>query len=226
MKHHPTYTHISVSRDGLQVYSTLSGKYLSQYMNDNGYMIVNVTTGTNKRRGYRVHRLVAETYLPNEENLTDVNHIDHDKTNNNVDNLEWCDRAYNIRYAIQQGFNLSIGETHSQATYTEAQIIEVCDLIKDGLRNCDIEKLTSVNKDTISKLRHKEAWSHLDAVKNLPAIHRKGRISVDKVKLVCQLLQDGGSNVHISDVTELSLFTVSKIRNRRIYSTISKDYSF
>ncbi len=51
------------------------------------------------RKKKRVHRLVAEAFLSNEKNLPEVNHIDEDKTNNNVDNLEWCTHIYNIRYS-------------------------------------------------------------------------------------------------------------------------------
>lgn len=46
-----------------------------------------------------VHRLVAEAFIPNPNNLPIINHKDEDKTNSNVDNLEWCDNSYNVSYS-------------------------------------------------------------------------------------------------------------------------------
>ena len=47
---------------------------------------------------YLIHRLVAQAFLPNPDNLSDVNHKDEDKSNNRVDNLEWCSHKYNMNY--------------------------------------------------------------------------------------------------------------------------------
>lgn len=55
------------------------------------------------RKMYAVHRLVAEAFLPNPQNLPQINHIDGNKDNNCVENLEWCDNGYNQRHALSTG---------------------------------------------------------------------------------------------------------------------------
>lgn len=52
-------------------------------------------------KNYLIHRLVAETFIPNPNNLPQVNHIDEDKNNNYVLNLEWCDSLYNVNYGLR-----------------------------------------------------------------------------------------------------------------------------
>lgn len=63
----------------------------------NGYTVVTLTKNS-KKKTYSVHRLVAQAFIPNPNNLPCINHIDEDKTNNTVWNLEWCTHEYNINY--------------------------------------------------------------------------------------------------------------------------------
>ena len=72
-------------------------KLLRLLKTNNGYIRVFLCKNGIKT-GFQVHRLVSEAFIPNPNNLPQVNHKDEDKTNNNVDNLEWCTAKYNLNY--------------------------------------------------------------------------------------------------------------------------------
>lgn len=74
----------------------VKSRYIRPADNGNGYKFVHLWKDNTQHR-YYVHRLVAETFLSNPDNLSEVNHIDNNKGNNNVNNLEWCNRLYNER---------------------------------------------------------------------------------------------------------------------------------
>ena len=65
-----------------------------------GYKYVHLCNNNHIRTNKAIHRLVAEAFISNPKNLSEVNHIDGDKSNNNVTNLEWCTRKYNANHRI------------------------------------------------------------------------------------------------------------------------------
>lgn len=71
--------------------------YLMKHHEHNGYLYVMLSIDGVKRF-VTIHRLVAVAFIPNPDNLPEVNHKDEDKTNNHVENLEWCSREYNASY--------------------------------------------------------------------------------------------------------------------------------
>lgn len=73
------------------------GKEMVKYKQLNGYLFFSVRKN-NIPKQILVHRAVAKAFIPNPENLPEVNHKDEDKTNNCVDNLEWCNHSYNNTY--------------------------------------------------------------------------------------------------------------------------------
>lgn len=85
----------------------------------NGYYMVNLSKNNKKKQCY-VHRLAAQAFINNPDNMPCINHRDEDRTNNRVDNLEWCSYGYNINYGKRN-------EKHS-----EKMCMPVCKYTLDG----------------------------------------------------------------------------------------------
>ena len=77
------------------------GKVLRPIKDRDGYLQVNLCY-SGRINSIKIHRLVAQAFIPNPDNLPQVNHKDEVKTNNNVDNLEWCDSKYNNNYGSRK----------------------------------------------------------------------------------------------------------------------------
>jgi hypothetical protein len=86
-----------VSNDGM-IRNKETKKILKGSPDKDGYLHVCLRLGLEKHKTPSIHRLVAQTFLQNPNNLLEVNHKDENKQNNNVDNLEWCTREYNYNY--------------------------------------------------------------------------------------------------------------------------------
>ena len=98
-----------IDTDG-NIYNKRTNKKLKISDNGRGYKKVGLYTEEGKMVNKYIHRLVAETFIDNPNNLSEVNHIDEDKSNNCVDNLEWCDRKYNNNYGSKPRQNYLIGK--------------------------------------------------------------------------------------------------------------------
>ena len=79
----------------------LKGTFLKPIPERNGYLRVDLSRAENGKitsKRHYIHRLVAIAFIPNPLGLPEINHKDEDKTNNHVENLEWCDRSFNCSY--------------------------------------------------------------------------------------------------------------------------------
>ena len=93
-----------------RVWSYITNKFLKLYTGRGGYMRVKLCKD-GVRKNFYVHRLVAEAYIENPDNLPQVNHIDGNKEHNWIKNLEWCSCSENVKHAVKSGL---LAKKHSK----------------------------------------------------------------------------------------------------------------
>ena len=118
-----------------RVWSYRKNKFLKPGDNGKGYLFVGLCKN-GKRYQILVHRLVSEAYIPNPNNLSEVNHKDEIKSHNWINNLEWCDHKYNINYG-----------TLIEKISTKIQCVETKEVF-DSLTDC--ERKTGCYEGSIS----------------------------------------------------------------------------
>lgn len=122
-------------------------RILKTFQLKGGY--VNVMLRINGRSvNHNVHRLVAETFIPNiNPNYDCINHIDGKKINNRVDNLEWCNHSINCLHSYEKGMSRKDGKLSSE------QVLDVRKRLLNGERVTDIANSLNVRKNIISDIK-------------------------------------------------------------------------
>lgn len=152
-----------VSSDG-HLYSTKNigrGKYhkeITQRLNQDGYAVV--TVGPNDhRRTERVHRIIASAFIPNENNLPEVDHIDNDKLNNDITNLQWVTGFENkskIPFEVRSVSHS--GELNGRSKLTSAEVLDIRDRYSNGETIQSISKLYDRGWSTIFNIVKNKTW--------------------------------------------------------------------
>ena len=146
-------------RDNGTIYSEKTHKILSPQLDKDGYQKVQMMSTDGKRHRYSVHRLIMENFNPveNMENMQ-VNHIDGNKTNNKLENLEWCNCKQNIQHAIENNLRAKI---NGSAKLTEEQVKEIYFRAIKGESCSSLGKDYGVCEDTIRRIRDKKMWKKI-----------------------------------------------------------------
>lgn len=106
-----------------------------------------------------IHRLVAQAFIPNPLNLPQVNHIDGNKSNNDVSNLEWCTSKENMMHAYNNGLSKKGEETRS-SKLTEKQVLEIREN-KHKIGQEYLGLIYGVTKSCISGIQRRIKWKHI-----------------------------------------------------------------
>ena len=112
-------------------------------LDSNGYKQITLTKNK-KRKSYKIHKLVAITFINNKNNYKEINHKDENKLNNNVNNLEWCTRKYNCNYG-NRNYKCTRHRIHKVGQYDlQNNLINTYSSLQDA------ERITGIKYQNIS----------------------------------------------------------------------------
>ena len=168
-----------VSNTG-NVRNKITGRFLKHIPDSRGYLKVALTLNLpyKKNTTVGIHRLVAYTFIPNDDplNKTTVNHIDYDKTNNCVDNLEWMSVSDNVKDSyITKHHKPGAGVNANSSKYSETDIRRVCELLEIGESPKNISIQTGVPKNIIGHIKAKNIWTSISKEYNIKKPNKRNK---------------------------------------------------
>lgn len=149
-------------RKGKQI---IKGKAMDIHLNRKGYSVVHLSRVGEKPKMKTVHRLVAEAFIPNEENKEIVNHINGIKTDCRAENLEWVTDSENAIHAYGLGLRKPTkGELNGRAKLSNEQVVNIFKEYKEKQTPTrQLAKRYGVGKTAILGIVNGKSWAHLTA---------------------------------------------------------------
>lgn len=146
---------------------TIKGRVLKQRTNPGGYYYVELSKNGTKAT-FAIHQLVAQAFLDNPKNKPTVNHINGNKLNNSLPNLEWATYSENLEHAYKTGLRRAVissevGSKNYKRKLKPEQVIEIKRLLAAGsLTHKEIATKFSVARSTVTEIKSGRRWKHLN----------------------------------------------------------------
>jgi len=137
------------------------GRFLKTWLIGHGYEMVMLYKEKQSKK-FLVHRLIAQAFIPNPNNLREVNHKDGNRRNNVPENLEWVTSKQNKKHAWDNGMYTHKGECHYLSKLTEDKVRKIRQLISEGkMSYTNIGKMFDVTQGTVSSIKCGKIWNHV-----------------------------------------------------------------
>lgn len=227
-----------------RVKNVISNKILKTCMtNGDGYPVVGITCNTDDGlviKTMKLHRLLALHFVqnPDPEKLNVVNHIDGNKTNFDIKNLQWVSSGENSKFASQSNLNNRSNITTQDIDTIVSLLIELNGSIKDVYSACKQMHMSSfITEAVINNIKHKDpAYIRIDSGYDLKNIEfkkrvRKADLTADDIHKICQQIVANNGDIgktlqslHDMGMEHIARHDVRHVRDKSKHSNISDQY--
>ena len=205
-----------------------TGTILAPVITNCGYYRVGLyyrdSTGEVRHKHMSVHRLVAVAFIPNPDNLPEVNHRDGIKSHNYIDNLEWVTSSENDYHAYATGLKCKkYGDTSHLHKYTRDRVELACKLMDSGkYTSVEIEGITGISNAMLKRIYKRKSWCnisekyHVENCKLVDSRNDGSRYTMKQMKKVFKLLSENRLSIYdISDETGVRVSTIRNVVSHR-----------
>lgn len=230
----PGFKDYYIVKNKNKVFSFKRKKYLKILSDKHGYLYV-LLSKNKKRKQMYIHRLQWITFINAE--ITEgfeIDHIDSDKRNNKLKNLQLLSKRENISKAHKDGRH-QYGELSSNSTFSNEEIHKICFLMSKGYKPKKIIKELNIKntekiryEKVINSIQSGRSWGIISNNYDLTKyqIQKRKVLDICTVKLICKMIELGERNKDIIQKLEVNYDTVSNIRNHKQWKHISENYNF
>lgn len=220
-------THYTIRTNG-DVFNKVTRSVMRGGRDKDGYHIISLSLN-GKKYTRKIHRLVAEAFLRNPDNLPEVNHKNCNKWDNFVGNLEWCTSAYNTHHAADNNLRPSV--------LTEYKVKKICKLLEQNkLSSGEIANRFNISKTQVYRIKNGYIWSSVSCDYNIDNYDIKtvykgesnpsSVITTKQAKKICKLLEKGKTPTEVSKKLNIPRSIVYRIKNRKSWTSVSEKYDF
>ena len=143
----------------------VGGNILSQKTKKNGYMEVNMYIAPQKSKMCHVHRGVYFSFNPNADQSMHINHIDFNRSNNNIENLELVTCSENMRHSSMAGRSkrkvVRLGESATNSKLSNEDVLKIRELHKQTRAISNISKMFGIGKTQVQRIVKRQSWTHI-----------------------------------------------------------------
>lgn len=168
---------------------------------------------------FKLHRLLAEAFIPNPDNLPQVNHKDGDKLNNKLSNLEWVTASGNTEHAYRNNL-------HSWNVIDEEKAHVVCDMLQQGFKTKEVADCLGLEYYTVYDILTEKTYLYVSCEYDLKSVPRREKLDASKVVTICELLEKKLPIKEIAEKCNVKSHSIYAIKNGNRHINISKNYKW